>query len=158
MKELVVLSGKGGTGKTAVTAAFAHLASADEMCPQTVIADADVDAANLALVVGAASAEGTEFIGGEVASIDQESCLVCGICQECCRFDAISFSPTDGFLGRIPFDESVTKAMVAGSPVTDWCPEAVGDHGPARTAMPYILWRQCARPGTLAPCAPDLGN
>ncbi len=136
MKELVVLSGKGGTGKTAVTAAFAHLASADEMCPQTVIADADVDAANLALVVGAASSEGTEFIGGEVASIDQESCLVCGICQECCRFDAISFSPTDGFLGRIPFDESVTKAMVAGSPVTDWCPEA-----PAAQAL-KSLWKE----------------
>lgn len=97
MRELVVLSGKGGTGKTAVSAAFAHLAFDDHTFPDPVIVDADVDAANLALVVGVDPSDGTEFFGGDVASIDSDSCLECGICQEFCRFDAIFFSADDGF-------------------------------------------------------------
>lgn len=97
MSELVVLSGKGGTGKTAVSAAFAHLASDDPMFPDPVIVDADVDAANLALVVGANRSDGIEFWEGEVASIDSESCLDCGVCQEFCRFDAIVYSQEGGF-------------------------------------------------------------
>jgi len=97
MKELVVLSGKGGTGKTAVTAALAHQASLDPEFSNTVIVDADVDAANLELVVGARRVETHEFEGSEVASIDPDLCLVCGTCQEVCRFEAISFSPTGQF-------------------------------------------------------------
>ena len=97
MKELVVLSGKGGTGKTAVTAALAHQVASDEAFAGSVIVDADVDAANLELVVGAARMETHEFQGSEVAFIDTESCLVCGICQEFCRFEAIAFSPDGRF-------------------------------------------------------------
>jgi MinD superfamily P-loop ATPase len=76
-----------------VTAALAHQASTDEVFSGSMIVDADVDAANLELVVGAGSLEVQEFEGSEVAFIDPESCLVCGICQEFCRFDAISFLP-----------------------------------------------------------------
>ena len=90
MKQLVILSGKGGTGKTSVAAAFAHLAAEGEPPVRAVLADADVDAANLELVLAPRPLETHEFIGGPVAVIDPEQCQGCGICAEVCRFDAIS--------------------------------------------------------------------
>jgi MinD superfamily P-loop ATPase len=93
MKELVVVSGKGGAGKTALTAALAHQASTDPSFSGLVLVDADVDAANLELVVGATGSEAHLFEGGEVASVDMDACLICGVCQEFCRFDAIHRSP-----------------------------------------------------------------
>jgi MinD superfamily P-loop ATPase len=76
---------------------MAHLAFQDQVFSDPVIVDADVDAANLALVVGAQGSEGAEFWEGEAASIDSDSCLDCGVCQEFCRFDAISYSVESGF-------------------------------------------------------------
>ncbi len=90
MKQIVILSGKGGTGKTSVAAAFAHLAATESDQPQTVLADADVDASNLELVLAPQVLETHEFKGGQVAIIDQELCDDCGVCAELCRFDAIS--------------------------------------------------------------------
>ena len=89
MKQLVILSGKGGTGKTSVTAAFAHLASLGPFADRVVLADADVDAANLALVLKPLVRQQQEFRGGQVAEIDQDRCALCGDCQSVCRFDAI---------------------------------------------------------------------
>jgi MinD superfamily P-loop ATPase len=89
MKQLVILSGKGGTGKTSVTAAFAHLASLGPFADRIVLADADVDAANLGLVLRPHILEQQEFHGGQVAEIDQDRCAVCGACESVCRFDAI---------------------------------------------------------------------
>ena len=89
MKQLVVLSGKGGTGKTSVTAAFSHLASMDHYGVKVVLADADVDASNLELVVGPQKSEPKVFWGGKVAVIDQAVCASCGTCHEVCRFDAV---------------------------------------------------------------------
>jgi MinD superfamily P-loop ATPase len=86
MKQLVILSGKGGTGKTSVAAALAHLAS--EELP-IVLADADVDAANLELVLEPTKLEEHVFMGGQVAVIDPDLCQLCGRCHEVCRFDAI---------------------------------------------------------------------
>jgi MinD superfamily P-loop ATPase len=86
MKQLVILSGKGGTGKTTVAAALAHLSS-QEM--PVVLADADVDAANLELVLDPTKRETREFMGGKLAVIDPEGCTACGICAEVCRFDAV---------------------------------------------------------------------
>jgi MinD superfamily P-loop ATPase len=86
-KQLVVLSGKGGTGKTSVTAALAHLASQDL---ELSIADADVDAANLELVLGAQQVAVHDFTGGVVATIDAALCSGCGACFDACRFGAIS--------------------------------------------------------------------
>ena len=86
MKKLVILSGKGGTGKTTVAAALAHLSS-QEM--SVVLADADVDAANLELVLDPTKREELEFMGGKLAVIDPGSCTACGICAEVCRFDAV---------------------------------------------------------------------
>ena len=86
MKQLVILSGKGGTGKTSVAAALAHLAAAEI---QIVLADADVDAANLELVLKPEKLEEQVFMGGQVAIIDPERCTLCGRCYEVCRFDAV---------------------------------------------------------------------
>lgn len=86
MKEIVILSGKGGTGKTSVVAALAHLAAATHTL---IMADADVDAANLELVLAPRRSYTTPFSGGEVAVIAQETCIACGRCAEVCRFAAI---------------------------------------------------------------------
>lgn len=83
MKELVVLSGKGGTGKTSISAALAFLA------PDKVLADCDVDAANLHLLVGALQRESHEFFAGFAPDFKTEECLHCGKCTTLCRFKAI---------------------------------------------------------------------
>jgi MinD superfamily P-loop ATPase len=97
MKQLVILSGKGGTGKTSLAAAFAHLAHDGQPPIQAVLADADVDAANLELVLCPQRLETHDFIGGSVAVIDCERCQWCGVCEQVCRFDAIQ-STADGYL------------------------------------------------------------
>jgi MinD superfamily P-loop ATPase len=86
MKQLVILSGKGGTGKTSVAAALAHLASQDL---PIVLADADVDAANLELVLDPTKLDEEIFMGGQVAVIDPDRCQLCGRCHDVCRFEAI---------------------------------------------------------------------
>jgi len=88
MKQFVILSGKGGTGKTSIAASFAHLAHSDSV--RAVLADADVDAANLELVLSPHVLEQHEFMGGNVAWIDPEKCEGCGLCEQVCRFDAIA--------------------------------------------------------------------
>ncbi len=89
MKQLVVLSGKGGTGKTCITAALAHIRSHFKFADQLVLADTDVDAANLELVMRSQPSESDEFRSGKIAVIDNATCTACGRCAEVCRFDAI---------------------------------------------------------------------
>ena len=88
MKQLVVLSGKGGTGKTTISASLAYLASRDR---KPVLVDADVDASNLEFLVSPVKKETHEFIGGELARIDGSRCISCGICAQVCRFDAVKY-------------------------------------------------------------------
>jgi MinD superfamily P-loop ATPase len=83
MKEVVVLSGKGGTGKTSIVGSFAVLARSK------MLVDCDVDAADLHLLLQPVVREKHEFWSGQVASIDEEKCTRCGLCQELCRFKAI---------------------------------------------------------------------
>jgi MinD superfamily P-loop ATPase len=83
MKEVVVLSGKGGTGKTSIAGSFAYLVK------NKVLVDCDVDAADLHLLLQPAIREKHEFWSGQVAFIDGERCTQCGLCQELCRFKAI---------------------------------------------------------------------
>ena len=88
MKQLLVLSGKGGTGKTTVASAMIALSEAK------VYADCDVDAPNLHLVMSQKSApERTDFFGMKKAFIDPEKCTQCGVCKSNCRFDAIHVTP-----------------------------------------------------------------
>jgi len=86
MKQILILSGKGGTGKTTVAAGLAHLASAEA---SLVLADADVDASNLELVLHPELEETTPFEGGVKAVIDPALCTCCGRCAEVCRFEAV---------------------------------------------------------------------
>ena len=90
MTQLVILSGKGGTGKTNLSAAFSHLFSQEFPDRKAVLVDADVDAANLALLLEADEISKELFIGGAIARIDQALCNGCGRCQEVCRYDAVS--------------------------------------------------------------------
>jgi len=83
MKELVVISGKGGTGKTTITASFAAMAK------NAVIADCDVDAPNLHLLLRPRIIENHSFYGMDKAEIDLEKCNECYNCQNACKFDAI---------------------------------------------------------------------
>jgi MinD superfamily P-loop ATPase len=92
MKQLALVSGKGGTGKTTVAAAFAALAS------DKIIADCDVDAPNLHLVVHPVIRDTKEFKGSQTAVIHKEKCTECGLCEEQCRFGAICNSEINPIL------------------------------------------------------------
>ncbi len=83
MREIVVLSGKGGTGKTTIVGSLAALAESK------VLADCDVDAADLHLLLAPKIKEEHDFRSGRAAVIDADKCTQCGLCQEVCRFDAI---------------------------------------------------------------------
>lgn len=84
MKEIVVISGKGGTGKTSLTASFAELAG-----KSAVVADCDVDAADMHLLLEPDFAKSEDFYSGYIAKIKQDDCIQCGKCAYVCRFDAI---------------------------------------------------------------------
>ena len=116
MKEIVVLSGKGGTGKTSIVACFAALARSK------VLADCDVDAADLHLLLNPTIKEEKEFWSGQVALIDEEKCTQCGLCQELCRSGAIKDFEVDpvscegcGFCYQVcPVDAIAMKDSMSG--------------------------------------------
>ena len=84
MKEIVIISGKGGTGKTSITASYAYLGG-----KEIVVADCDVDAADMHLLMKPDFKISEDFYSGELAKIDQDKCISCGKCADVCRFDAI---------------------------------------------------------------------
>lgn len=84
MRELVIISGKGGTGKTSLIAAFASLAESKALC------DADVDAADLHLLTDPSVRERHDFLGGRTAIIDQDRCTECGLCRDLCKWKAVT--------------------------------------------------------------------
>ncbi len=84
MDELIVISGKGGTGKTSLLAAFASFAKNKVLC------DADVDAADLHLIMSPAVREQHDFQSGRSAVINTDKCTECGLCRDLCRFESIS--------------------------------------------------------------------
>ncbi|MDY0167482.1 MAG: ATP-binding protein [Thermoguttaceae bacterium] len=111
MKELVVISGKGGTGKTSVVASFAALAN------NAVIVDCDVDAADLHLVLQPRTVQREDFTAGSKARIKPGHCTACGKCEELCRFDAIYFDgPGNGRLRK--GDSPIFAARHGSSPTS----------------------------------------
>ena len=86
MKEIVIISGKGGTGKTVLAASIAALAN------NKVMGDCDVDASNLYLLLHPEVTEKHDFYAGLIPAIDLSKCNQCGLCQELCRFEAIKIS------------------------------------------------------------------
>lgn len=116
MKEVVVLSGKGGTGKTSIVGSFAALAKSK------VLVDCDVDAADLHLLLQPAISEKHDFRSGQIAEIDEDKCTHCGLCQELCRFKAIVDFKVDpvscegcGFCSQVCPAEAITmRENVAG--------------------------------------------
>ena len=84
MKQIAIVSGKGGTGKTTLTSSLGYLFE------NLILADCDVDAANLNLIFNAEKKEEYDYSGGQKAIIDQNKCDSCGVCKDVCRFEAIS--------------------------------------------------------------------
>lgn len=84
MKQFTVISGKGGTGKTTLAAAFASLAE------DAVIADCDVDAANMHLILKPEILKAEDYFGLKVARINPEMCIKCGLCREFCRYEGVN--------------------------------------------------------------------
>ncbi len=109
MPEITIISGKGGTGKTSLTAAFTHLAGGSVIC------DLDVDAPDLHLILHPEHETETVFISGHQAVIDPDKCEACGKCMELCRFEAITM---DGDTYRVdPLACEGCKVCVAMCPV-----------------------------------------
>lgn len=121
MKQLTVISGKGGTGKTSLVASFAALAE------NAVLADCDVDAADLHLILMPEVKETQDFTGLNVAVIDEDKCTKCMKCHECCRFGAI--------------DEDITLDMTQceGCAVCEYlCPEDAIELVDRKSGVAYI--------------------
>ena len=146
MKELVVLSGKGGTGKTSLTAAFACLAENMMLC------DTDVDAADLHLLMGPNIQEKADFIGGNEAVINPEKCVGCGLCKELCRFDAVVESPPGVTTPKLAPSEAGTSSAIISTAIfsidpidcegcgvcVDLCPEQAIDF-PKKTCGQWFV-------------------
>jgi MinD superfamily P-loop ATPase len=129
MKEIVIISGKGGTGKTSITAAFASLAE------KLVLVDCDVDAADLHLILTPAILETVDFYGGKVADINQNLCLGCGICYEVCRYGSVS-CPHKNDGGNAYYIDPV---MCEGCGVcVHFCPEKAINFTPALNGQWFI--------------------
>ncbi len=88
MIQIAVVSGKGGTGKTTLSASLAFLFEREKL----VLADCDVDAPNLHLILDPQVQRSQEYYGGKKAVIDAEKCIMCDVCRQVCRFDAIYVS------------------------------------------------------------------
>jgi len=116
MKELVVISGKGGTGKTSIVASLAVLAK------PVVLVDCDVDAADLHLLLDPEVLRRENFVAGSKARIKPGHCTACGKCEELCRFDAIYYNGPGN--GRIPKTYRVDPIACEGCGVcVDFCAE-----------------------------------
>jgi MinD superfamily P-loop ATPase len=130
-KELVVISGKGGTGKTSIVASFAALAD------KVVLADCDVDAADLHLVLEPKVIRRENFSGGKRARIMSDLCTACGKCEELCRFDAIlSDGPGND---RVERTFRIDPIACEGCGVCAWfCAEKAIEFGPVVNGEWYV--------------------
>ncbi len=130
MKELIIISGKGGTGKTSITGSFAALAA-----ERAVMVDCDVDAADLHLILSPSIRQRNPFIGGKKARIISGRCIACGKCEELCRFDAIYFDGPGN--GRVPRTFRVDHAACEGCGV---CAHFCAEHAIEFTTVKSGQW------------------
>lgn len=129
MREIVIVSGKGGTGKTSFVASFAALAE------KVVLADCDVDASNLHLVLDHTTLHREDFYGGKRAKIDNDICIDCGECEDICRFSALSAIPGENGSKRYYVDPIACE----GCGVCAWfCPVEAIAFEPALNAQWFI--------------------
>lgn len=121
MKEIVIISGKGGTGKTSITASFAMLGGQD-----VIVGDCDVDAADMHLLLKPDFAKAEDFYSGELAVINHEDCINCGICKEKCRFDAIQIIEGQHWIDPINCEGCGYCSRVCASNAIQNIPSKVG--------------------------------
>lgn len=133
IRELVVLSGKGGTGKTSLTASFAALAQGCVLC------DADVDAADMHLLMAPKIMSRVEFIGGSLATIDKDRCTECGECQRLCRYGAIS---DDFIVDRIGCEGCGVCFDLCPAQAIDFTPQVCGEWYRSRTRFGPMIHAQ----------------
>lgn len=135
-KELVVISGKGGTGKTSIVASFAALAD------NAVLADCDVDAADLHLVLEPRIVKRNTFSGGSRARIKPGHCIACGKCEELCRFDAIYYDGPGN--GRVPKTFRVDPIACEGCGVCAYfCAENAIEFAPVVNGQWFVSDTRC---------------
>ena len=134
MKELVVISGKGGTGKTSIVASFAALAK------NAVFADCDVDAADLHLVLEPDIKQTNDFSGGKRASVITEKCIGCGRCKEVCNFNAAALEGPANNLIEKTFKIDPVACEGCGVCVHSILLEIRGVHN---TGIPWQKIQQC---------------
>lgn len=127
MQELVVISGKGGTGKTSLVASLAALAK------RPVLADCDVDAADLHLVLEPKIKHAYEFSGGKTASIQTDKCISCGKCFQLCRFGAVIRDES-----RTPVYSIDTNACEGCGVCSYFCPAKAIDFKPSVNGQWFI--------------------
>jgi len=138
MKTVVVLSGKGGTGKTSVTASLA--AMEHQTGKVLILADADVDASNLPLLLRPEEKLHEDFFAGESADVDPELCSGCGLCEIRCRFDAITVDGGTAHVTASLCEGCSVCALVCPERAISMQPRLVGTffHGESRFgAMVY---------------------
>ncbi|MCD6303331.1 MAG: ATP-binding protein [Planctomycetes bacterium] len=136
MKELVVISGKGGTGKTSIVASLAVLAD------KAVLADCDVDAADLHLVLDPQVQRRENFSGSSRARIMPGHCIACGKCEEICRFDAVFFDGPGN--GRVEKTFRIDPIACEGCGVCAWfCAEKAIEFGPVVNGQWFVSRTRC---------------
>jgi len=136
VKELVIISGKGGTGKTSIVASFAALAE------KAVLADCDVDAADLHLVLSPSVIKREKFSGGSRARIRTGHCIACDVCEEVCRFDAIHFDGPGN--GKVDRTFRVDPIACEGCGVCAWfCPQDAIEFAPAVNGEWFVSDTRC---------------
>ena len=136
MKELVVISGKGGTGKTSIVASFAALAK------KVVLADCDVDAADLHLVLEPRIIKREDFSGGSRARIMPGHCTACAKCEEVCRFDAVVYDGPGN--GKVEKTYRIDPIACEGCGVCAYfCPEKAIEFAPAVNGKWFVSETRC---------------
>ncbi|MDX9760346.1 MAG: ATP-binding protein [Bacteroidota bacterium] len=133
MKQIIVMSGKGGTGKTTITAALSQCAGSD-----AVVADCDVDAANLHLLLEPRIEEEDRFFGGQLPMIDSRGCGMCGLCANACAWTAIQYRDGGYYVDPLACEGCGICSHV--------CPEGRITMHPRMTGMSYVSRSRFGQP------------